>query len=202
MDRPRPSTRLRLLLAVAIASLVAVALTLLTRWAHLLVVQRNHTIYYVEVLVLLLALLAFDAAIHPTARSGGPSRNRIEDLAVLINALALTFLAGSIAYTAYQHIAAPPTEVRIPGSAVALLMLLINGTLAMGRQPRGHVIGSVQAAVVNMLRRALRSVSVLVSCIAVLLTQAPQTSPIISFPIASFMIWASWWIIREHEQRS
>ena len=194
------ATRTRLLLAAVVACLFAAALSLLAWWTRALALRPDTDATYVDVVVLLLALIAVDAAIQPTPRTGGRSSRRGEEVAVLINALALTFLAGSIAYTAYLSLAAPGTSARLPGTAVALLTLVINGTLVMGCRGAGRATGPVHAVVGDMMRRALRSVSVLVSSIAVLLTQAPQTSPIIAFPIASFMIWASWWIVREHEQ--
>ena len=191
-----------MLLAAVVACLLAAALSLLAWWTRTPVLRSDIDASYVDVIVLLLALLAVDAATHPTARTGVRSNRHGEAVAVLINAVVLTFLAGSIAYTAYQHLAAPTTAACVPGIAVALLTLVINGTLVMGRRPPGRTSRPLRAVVVDMLRRGLRSVSVLVASIAVLLTQAPQTSPIIAFSIASFMIWASWWIVREHEQGS
>jgi len=171
---------------------LAAALSLLAWWTRALALRPDTETYYVELVVLLLALLAFDAAIHPTARPGVCSSRRSEELAVLINALALTFLAGSIAYTASQHLASPATDARLPGIAIALLTLMINGTLVMGRQPAGRATGHVRAVVVDMLRRVVRSVPVLVASIAVLLTQAPPASPTLAFPITGFIAWVMW----------
>lgn len=117
-------------------------------------------------------------------------------LAVLINGLILFFLAFYIFYEAYSRFLNPEPVNGLIVTAVALIGLTINLSVAYLFKNETHDL-SIKSAYLNMLFDALASLGAVVAGILIFFTNMTIFDPLISILIGFMLIKSSWGVVRE-----
>jgi cobalt-zinc-cadmium efflux system protein len=118
-------------------------------------------------------------------------------LAALANALVLVAVSGAILWEAARRLAAPEATEPLLVMAVAGAGVLINGATALlffaGRK---HDV-NVRGAFLHMLADAGVSAAVIVSGVAMWLTNFTWIDPAISIAVVLVILWSTWGLLRE-----
>lgn len=117
-------------------------------------------------------------------------------LAALLNAFLLLGLAIYIYYEAYKRILNPEPVQGGLIAIVALVGLVINGTIALQFIKNQNDL-NIKSAFLNMAFDAIASLGALIAGVIIMLTSLTIFDPLISILIASMLVISSWSIVRD-----
>ena len=146
-----------------------------------------------------LGLVLAGGAAWLAKRSGGPRRTygfrKATVLAALLNALALVFACGAIAFEAIQRFADPQPVATGLVIAVAAVGIAINGGTALLFRG-GHDLNE-RGAYLHMAGDALVSAGVIAAALAMRATGWTWLDPAASLAIVVVIVWSGWGLLRE-----
>jgi cobalt-zinc-cadmium efflux system protein len=151
-----------------------------------------------DALAMFFSWYAIRVAGKPSTASRTFGYHRVGILAALINAASLVVIAGLIAYEGVERLLHPDPNVHgglmilVAGAAVA-----INVFIAVGLRAHAKDDLNIRSAYVHMIGDAASSCAVIVAGILVSVTHNPIADPIVSFVIATMILYSSWGILTE-----
>ena len=173
-------------LVTLIAGLRAHSLALLSEAGH------NVT----DLLALLLSWVAVFIQTRPPSATKTFGYHRAGVLAAFVNALTLVAIAFYIFYEAYQRIHNPVTVQ--PGIMiwVAVVGVVMNGTISWVLFRAAHDV-NIRSAFIHQFGDTLSTAAVIVGGWIILWTGKSWVDPALSLGIAALILWSSFGIIRE-----
>ena len=192
--------RLSLVLVLTAAYMLAEAVGGWWTGSLALLADAGHML--TDVAALTLALIAVWFAARPATSSKTFGYYRLEILAALINGVALILISGLIIYEASQRwLAPPPIRGRVV-MFVALGGLIINLVCAWILHGRHEIDLNIRGVWLHVLGDALGSLAAIAAGAAITWYQWYFADPLFSVVIGLLIIWSSWTLIRESDQRA
>jgi cobalt-zinc-cadmium efflux system protein len=148
-----------------------------------------------------LALLVAWGAAHLAAR--GPTERftygfrSTSILAALINAVALLFVMGGIAWEAIQRLAEPAPVAGLTVMVVAAIGVVVHGVTAWLFVEGRHGDLNIKAAFLHMAGDTAVSAAVVVTGMIILLTGWLWLDPAVSLALVAVVLWSTWGLLRD-----
>jgi cobalt-zinc-cadmium efflux system protein len=174
-------------LGEAIAGHLANSLALLSDAGH----------NFADALALILSWYAFWMARRPSDARRTFGYHRAGILAALVNALFLVIIALFIFWEALQRLRAPEPVESGPMIGVAIVAMLLNGTISLWLRGEAKHDLNIRSAYLHMLGDAVSALGVVVAGILVAVTGASWADPVVSILIGVLILWSSWGIFTE-----
>ena len=150
-----------------------------------------------DALALLFSWYALRVASRPSNSTRTFGYHRVGILAALVNAGSLVAISFFIAWEAVARLLHPEPVHGLVMIVVAGVAVIINATIAVWLQRHAENDINLRSAYLHMLGDAASSAAVILAGIVVLVTGNPLADPIVSFIIASLILWSSWGILVE-----
>jgi cobalt-zinc-cadmium efflux system protein len=152
---------------------------------------------FTDALALILAAIAYKVQSRPANDVKTFGYHRAGVLAAFVNALTLVVIGGWILWEAWQRFWRPEPVQEWTMLWVSLLALALNGAIMLGlRREKNHDL-NVRATFVHMLGDAVSAIGILAGAIVIRFTGWDRIDPILSFLIATLIVWTAWDIIKE-----
>jgi cobalt-zinc-cadmium efflux system protein len=123
--------------------------------------------------------------------------HRVGILAALANALSLVVIAFLIIWEAVGRIRNPEPVSGGLMIAVALGAVVINTVISLWLHKGSKDDVNVRSAYLHMVGDAVSGLGVVVAGAIVVATHASMADPVVSFLIASLILWSGWGVLRE-----
>jgi len=195
LSREVPGSRLRWVLAITAAFMVAEVLGGLVSGSLALLADAGHML--TDAGSLGLSLFAIRMARRPASSEKTYGYVRLEILAALVNGAALLVISGFIVVEAWHRIRDP---VAVNGGimlAVAVVGLGVNVAGALLLHGHAHDNLNVRGAYLHVLGDLLGSLGAIAAGLVILLTGWTPADPIISVLIALLILYSAWNLVRE-----
>ncbi|HLJ14054.1 MAG TPA: cation diffusion facilitator family transporter [Bryobacteraceae bacterium] len=165
--------------------------------AHSLALISDAGHNFTDALALLLAAFGLYLQSKPADSVKTYGYHRAGVLAAFVNALTLVVLSLVIFYESYVRLTHPVPVAFDTMLWVAVLGLLLNGSIMLGlRQGSEHDL-NVRAAFVHMMGDALGSIGIIVGAVIIRYTGWEQVDPVLSIVIGALIVWTARDIIKE-----
>jgi len=193
-----PSEKAQRVLQLSFAATVCyVVLTLIAGWrAHSLALISEAGHNASDALALVLSFVAVYFQTRPANDQKTFGYHRAGVLAAFLNALALIFISGWIAWTAvlrFEHPAGVEPKIMMVVAAAGVLM---NGIIATLLWRVSHDV-NMRSVYVHMLGDTLSTAAVIVGGAVIYFTGISWVDPALSVGIAAMIFWSSLGIVRE-----
>lgn len=192
---PAPGRRLGLSLALTLAFVVGEAVAGYLANSLALLSDAGHN--FADALALGLSWYAVRAAAQPADARRTFGSHRVGILAALVNAVSLAALALFIFWEAAQRLWRPEPVESSPMIAVALIAVLLNGTISRWLHRAASHDLNIRSAYLHMLGDAVSAVGVAVAGVIVAITGQTIADPVVALLIGSLILWSSWGILAE-----
>ncbi len=123
--------------------------------------------------------------------------HRVGILTALVNAVTLVLMCGLIVVEAVHRLRQPEPVASAWMIGVALIALVLNGTITLMFRKAAHGDINVRSAYLHMLWDAVASLGVILAGVIVSLTGNVIADPLVSLLIAALILWSTWGILRE-----
>jgi cobalt-zinc-cadmium efflux system protein len=149
-----------------------------------------------DMLAIILSFVAVYFQARPATEEKTFGYQRAGVLAAFVNALTLMVLAGWIAISAFDRLAAPVAVQPKLMMAVAVAGVLMNGAIAgLLWKFSGDV--NIRSVFLHMLGDTLSTAAVIAGGAAILFTGLYWIDPVLSLLISGMILWSSFGIVRE-----
>jgi len=147
-----------------------------------------------DVMALGLAMVAQKIATRPADTSMTYGYGRAKVLAAQVNGLALWALSAWIVWEAIDRLNHPPEVDGMMVMMIATVGLIVN--LIVMRWMHGSDDLNTQAVYWHVIGDALGSVAAIIAGLVILLTGWMPIDPILSFLVASILVWGGWRLLK------
>ena len=118
-------------------------------------------------------------------------------LAALVNAVALLFVMGAIAWEGIRRLSEPEPVAGLTVMIVAAIGIAVNGVTAwFFATGRGHDL-NIKAVFVHMAGDAAFSAAVVVAGVLILATGKEWLDPAVSLILVALVVWSTWGVLRD-----
>lgn len=152
---------------------------------------------FADALALAFSWFAFRAARRPADARRTFGSHRVGILAALANAVSLVGIALFIFWEAAQRLRTPEPVEGGPMIAVALVAVLLNGTISFWLHGAARHDLNVRSAYLHMLGDAVSALGVMAAGAVVALTGAGAADPVVSLLIGVLILGSSWGVLSE-----
>ena len=150
-----------------------------------------------DALALLFTWFAFYLQSKPANSVKTYGYHRMGVLAAFVNAITLVALAAGIFYESVQRLLDPaPVEEKVM-MAVAVVGLVMNGSIMWGLRSAKNNDINVRSAFVHMLGDALGTAAIIAGAIVIHYTGWQQIDPALSVAIGLLIVYSAWDIVNE-----
>ena len=191
---PLSARALRYSLAATFAYVLVTLIAGLRAHSLALLSEAGHNV--TDLLALLLSWVAVFIQTRPPSATKTFGYHRAGVLAAFVNALTLVAIAFYIFYEAYQRIHSPVTVQPSIMIWVAVVGVVMNGTISWVLFRAAHDV-NIRSAFIHQFGDTLSTAAVIIGGWIILWTGKSWVDPALSLGIAALILWSSFGIIRE-----
>jgi len=166
-------------------------------FAHSLALLSDAGHNFADALALVFSWYGIWIARKPSTQTRTFGHHRVGIFATLVNAVSLVVIAILIFWEATDRLGHPAPAHPTPMIVVALVAIIINGTISYWlRRDAKHDI-NVRSAYLHMLGDAISGAGVVAAGFVIVFTGLSIADPIVSVLIGLLILWSSWGILQE-----